>query len=424
MFKKIKWFMVFLFSFVFEVVSLAAQSQAELFARPGVIGDSLSQGFFGATVEEKTQGWAYPVLVSKQAGSSVSYNVLKGPWINFESVLQGDCGLFCIVGSLIGGNVSTVDLPTNVGITGAEYSSVLRTSGKCKDITAMKWKKEWNWWSWFWPTYRWVKVKDCQTPNKFHRFGLRDSGTQIEIMEKVKPTFVFGTAAGNHVLCTVLTTSTSCLDETRYKKDIREVMKRLAAIGSIKGGVLFTIPNVTTLFFLDRHRDFKGRGNLTGLKAFYRSYVTHEGQVLDSREVSQITNYLSMVNDEIKAQGAAMGFAVADLKVVFDDLKENGRRIESPSGWSPGNARASWPLPGQPGIFSLDGVHPNMYGHAVFANELIKAINSHYGFSIPQVSEYTAWYYDSLNRDPIDLKKYLKEYTIGIYISWILQVFT
>ncbi|EKQ85725.1 hypothetical protein LEP1GSC064_2606 [Leptospira kirschneri serovar Grippotyphosa str. Moskva] len=45
MFRKIKWFMVFLFSFVFEVVSLAAQSQAELFARPGVIGDSLSQGF-------------------------------------------------------------------------------------------------------------------------------------------------------------------------------------------------------------------------------------------------------------------------------------------------------------------------------------------------------------------------------------------
>ncbi|EMN24340.1 hypothetical protein LEP1GSC065_1878 [Leptospira kirschneri serovar Sokoine str. RM1] len=96
MFRKIKWFMVFLFSFVFEVVSLAAQSQAELFARPGVIGDSLSQGFFGATVEEKTQGWAYPVLVSKQAGSSVSYNVLKGPWINFESVLQGDCGLFVL----------------------------------------------------------------------------------------------------------------------------------------------------------------------------------------------------------------------------------------------------------------------------------------------------------------------------------------
>lgn len=189
MFRKIKWFMVFLLSFVFEVVSLAAQSQAELFARPGVIGDSLSQGFFGATVEKKTQRWAYPILVSEQAGSSVSYNVLKGPWINFESVLQGDCGLFCIVGSLIGGNVSTVDLPTNVGITGAEYSSVLRTSGKCKDVTAMKWKREWNWWSWFWPTYRWVEVKDCQTPNKFHRFGLRDSGTQIEVMEKVKPTF-------------------------------------------------------------------------------------------------------------------------------------------------------------------------------------------------------------------------------------------
>lgn len=226
------------------------------------------------------------------------------------------------------------------------------------------------------------------------------------------------------MLCTVLTTSTSCLDETRYKKDIREVMRRLAAIGSIKGGVLFTVPNVTTLFFLEPYRDPKRRENLTGLKAFYRSSVSHESQVLDSKEVRKITDYLTMLNDEIKVQGAAMGFAVADLKVVFDDLKENGRRIESPSGWSPGHARASWPLPGQPGVFSLDGVHPNMYGHAVFANELIKAINSHYGFSIPQVSEYAAWYYDSLNRDPIDLKKYLTEYTFGIFISWILQTFT
>ncbi|ASV10120.1 hypothetical protein LEP1GSC116_4803 [Leptospira interrogans serovar Icterohaemorrhagiae str. Verdun HP] len=53
MFRKIKWFMIFLLSFVFEVANLAAQSQAELFAKPGVIGDSLSQGFFGATVEKK-----------------------------------------------------------------------------------------------------------------------------------------------------------------------------------------------------------------------------------------------------------------------------------------------------------------------------------------------------------------------------------
>ena len=46
--------------------SLSAQvTVQQLFQKPGVIGDSLSQGFYGVTVEKKTQDWAYPVLVSK-----------------------------------------------------------------------------------------------------------------------------------------------------------------------------------------------------------------------------------------------------------------------------------------------------------------------------------------------------------------------
>ncbi|EMJ98231.1 hypothetical protein [Leptospira alstonii] len=423
MVKKVKWIVVFTLWFVFEVGALAAQSQRELFAKPGVIGDSLSQGFFGATVEKKTQDWAYPVLVSKQAGSSVSYNVLYGPYLNFEDILKGNCGIFCIVKSLIGGNVSTVDLPTNVGISGAQYSSVLKTSGKCDDITATKWGKEWYWAAWYWYTYRWVRVNDCKTPDKFHRFGLRNSGTQLEIMEKVKPTFLFGTAAGNYVLCSALLTSTDCLNEARFKHDIRKVMKRLAAIGSIKGGVLFTTPDLTAISYLEHYKDPQGKKNHTGLKAFYRNSVSHPGQVLDAHEVANITKFSTMLNNEVKAQGAAMGFAVADLKVVFDDLKENGRLIKSHSGWSPGYARANWPLPGQPGIFSLDGVHPNMLGHAILANELIKAINDRYCLNIHQVSEYTAWYYDSLNRNPIDLKKFLTETFFGRFISWIIGVF-
>jgi len=118
-----------------------------------------------------------------------------------------------------------------------------------------------------------------------------------------------------------------------------------------------------------------------------------------------------------------MGFAVADAKLLFDDIKENGRPIKSPSGYSPGSAKANWPLPNQPGLFGLDGVHPNMYGHAVMANELIKAINAKYGVAIPQVSEYNAWYYDELNRNPVDLKNFLTNNIIGQAISWIIGIF-
>lgn len=124
------------FFLIISASAISAQSQAQMFARPGVIGDSLSQGFYGATVEEKTQNWAYPVLVSKQAGSNVTYNVLKGPYINLEDVLKGDCGVFCIASSIIGGNGTTVGLPTHAGITGADYTTVLQTSGQCENINA------------------------------------------------------------------------------------------------------------------------------------------------------------------------------------------------------------------------------------------------------------------------------------------------
>jgi len=245
----------------------------------------------------------------------------------------------------------------------------------------------------------------------------------MEVMEKVKPTFLFGSVGANHVLCTALATSTSCLDEPRFKKDIREVMRRMTAIGSIKGGILFTVPNVTAIAYLESYTDPQGRANYSGLKAFYRSTVSNPDEVLDKTEIQTITTFLTMLNNEIKAQAAAMGFALTDAKVMFDDIKENGRPVRSSDGYSPGNARANWPLPNQPGIFGLDGVHPNMYGHAVMSNELIKAINAKYNTNIPQVSEYNAWFNDSLNRNPVDLKKFLTNTILGQVISWLIGIF-
>ncbi|MCB1193380.1 MAG: hypothetical protein H7A23_11935 [Leptospiraceae bacterium] len=420
---KTKLILTFLL-FLASAFSVFSQSQGVMFQKPGVIGDSLSQGFFGATVEKKTQNWAYPVLVTKQAGGSISYNELKGPYVNLEDILNGDCGPICIASAIIGGNASTVSLPTHAGITGADYTNVLRTSGKCEDITATKLVRDWYWKTWYWYTYRWVEAQDCQEPDKFHKYGLRNSGTQMEIMEKVKPTFLFGSVGANHVLCTALSTSLDCLDETRYKRDVREVMRRMAAIGTIKGGVIFTVPNVTSIAYLESYKDPNNRADYTGLKAFYRNSVSSPSHVLDANEVAKITNFLTMVNNELKAQAAAMNFALTDAKVLFDDIRENGRLIQSPLGYSPGFAKANWPLPNQPGLFGLDGVHPNMYGHAVMANELIDAINAKYGFNIPKINEYNAWYNDSLNRNPIDLKRFLTENIIGQFISWVIGIFT
>ena len=399
------------------------ESLGNLFRKPGVIGDSLSQGFFGVTVESKTQNWAYPVIVSKQAGSSVSYNKLKGPYVNLEDVLKLQCGPICIIKAVIGGNSSTVGTPTHAGITGGEYTSVLRTSGKCEDINATKWAKQWYWKKWYWYTYRWVKVADCKKPDKFHQYGLRSSGTQMQIMEKTRPSFIFGSVGANHVLCTALATNLNCLDEGRMYRDVRESFRRLRNISSVRGGVIFAVPNVTSIAYLEKYNDPRGRAAYSGLKAFYRSQVSSTGHVLDANEVKTIERFLTKINTELRNQARASNYAFLDAKTLFDDIKENGRPIRSSSGWSPGTAHANWPLPGKPGLFGLDGVHPNRYGHAVMGNELINVINTQYGVSIPKVDEYAAWYYDSLNRKPVDMKRFLTNNIIGKAISWIVNTF-
>ena len=416
------WIMIIL---LFSSLSIFPQAVTigQLFQKPGAIGDSLSQGFFGVTVEKKTQDWAYPVLVSKQAGSGLTYNTLKGPYANLEEILKLQCGPICLASGIIGGNETTFALPTHAGITGADYTSSLYTSGTCEDIRATKMEKEWYWAKWYWYTYRWVQVADCKEPDKFHRFGLRDAGTQIQIMEKVRPSFLFGSVAANHILCTALATSLACLDDNRFRTDIRETFRRLAAMGSLKGGVLFTVPNVTTIAYLEKYTDPQNRAGFSGLKAFYRSSVSSADQVLDPNEINTISASLTTINNEVKSQAASMNFALMDAKLLFDDIKENGRVIKSPSGYSPGSAAANWPLPNKPGLFGLDGVHPNMYGHSVMANELIKAINTKYGVSVPQVSEYNAWFNDSLNRNPIDMKNFLTNNIIGQAISWLVGIF-
>ncbi len=414
--------------------ALGAQSMRDLFRKPGAMGDSLSQGFYGVTVEAKTQDWAYPVLVSKQAGGNLYYNKLKGPYANLEDVLKLKCGPICLIKTVIGGNSSTVGTPTHAGITGAEYTSVLRTSGKCENIYAKKWKNEFYWkkkrkkvWRWYVnysvPAWRKVQVADCQKPDKFHQYGLRSSGTQMQIMEKVKPSFVFAAVGANHVLCTALGTSLDCLDEARFKRDVREVMSRLRRISSVKGGVIFTVPNVTAIAYLENYRDPRGRASYSGLKAFYRTSVRKTSQALDANEVRTIERFLTMLNNELKNQARASNYALTDAKLVFDDIKENGRPIRASNGYSPGTAGANWPLPGRPGVFGLDGVHPNRYGHAVMANELIKSINAQYGINIGKVDEYSAWYYDSLNRKPVDLKRFLTHNIIGKAISWVVNTF-
>lgn len=373
-----------IFAACFLMTVAHATSVEELFQRPGVIGDSLSQGFYGVGVQKKTQDWAYPVLVAKQVGAELKYNTLSGPSFNIEDVVKQQCSPGCVAKGLKGVLIAKVHLPSHAGVSGADYTTALKMSGKCADIE---------------------RAPICLPPDDFHRLALGGAGTQVQIMEKLKPTFLFGSIAANHVLCAAIQTSVNCLDMQRFKRDFAEVMRRMKAMGSLRGGVLFTVPNVTSIPLLEFYRDPLGRKAYTGYKLRMNNIITSPNQILDVDEIKVIKKFTVEMNEAIRQEGGAAGFAVADLETVFDNIQVGGRQITSLNGKKSVIAYAHWPMPGRAGLFALDGVHPNMLGHSVIANEIIRAINYRYRLEIKPISEYLAWENDSLNQEPIDVQR-------------------
>jgi hypothetical protein len=97
--------------------------------------------------------------------------------------------------------------------------------------------------------------------------------------------------------------------------------------------------------------------------------------VLTATEITAVNNAITAYNSKLKATADAAGLAYADVNSFFNTVKTgivyNGVGI---------NAQF---VAG--GAFSLDGIHLTPLGNALLANTFIKAINSKYSSSIPQV---------------------------------------
>ncbi len=95
--------------------------------------------------------------------------------------------------------------------------------------------------------------------------------------------------------------------------------------------------------------------------------------VLSEAEQSTITSRIDGFNAVIKAAAAARGpnFHLVDVGQVLNDILGGPGLVigglDFNRHWGRGNA------------FTLDGVHPNYTGHALIANEVLKAVNDVYG---------------------------------------------
>lgn len=94
--------------------------------------------------------------------------------------------------------------------------------------------------------------------------------------------------------------------------------------------------------------------------------------VLDDAEKNMVRTRVEAFNTAIKAAASAGNradrLAVADIHLLFEGLN-NSRNNLAPGGY-----------------ISVDGLHPNPRGHALIANEFIKAINAKFGSTLPPVN--------------------------------------
>src|SRR5581483_3334485 len=265
-------------------------------SKPGAIGDSLSQGVYGIAVKPAAQMWAYPhVVVAQMGGTTMSQNLIKagpGPEDAIKTFLEPKYGpapneIFDLAHLVDGSEIPVLELqqdeivgvlsddgialggstptPMHTGISGMDYTNVLRTSGQCLDETQSGLQPV-TFFPVSSPEVAYNSGEETPDLASCHcrkggpkpwpevQLGLA-CGTQtpIEILEEQKPTFVFASAAANHFLsCAVHTKARDCVEMDRFLRDSSEVFRRLRRIDSVRGGVVFGVPPLARIAYLSR----------------------------------------------------------------------------------------------------------------------------------------------------------------------------
>ncbi|MDO4763125.1 MAG: G-D-S-L family lipolytic protein [Flavobacteriaceae bacterium] len=108
------------------------------------------------------------------------------------------------------------------------------------------------------------------------------------------------------------------------------------------------------------------------------TYPLADAHVLTKNEVSEIQTATNAYNQQIKALAEMYGLAFVDANAKMKELNSNSGIKYNGVNFTTTFVRG--------GSFSLDGVHLTGKGYAVIANEFIKAINTKYQSTLPQVN--------------------------------------
>ncbi len=353
-----------LFVCVLGILATASKAFPWTWAGPPlvIVGDSLGEGVQSADANLRTQPYSYGVWVARQAGLN-----LVLPYI-----ISGPLG---VVGDTsVRYRLFPYTRSSNLAVSGADSWSVLNDRALALSPRAISSETE--------------LVLFPRT------------GSQIEIVEALKPTTVLCWIGSNDVLSAVLAFDQLNSEQIPllmttpedFRSNFETLLSRLGA--SAQQVVLADIPDVTHIGFLLDNNDlnrFLGPGNYlaegsrTTVAALFSirlgladlSILQDPNYVLDSDETALIQERTNALNRIIYDTAEKYGFPVVKISEEFKKIAEN-----PPS-------YAGVPITPRylGGLFSLDGVHPSNIGHALIANEFLSTLKIRYGWNVPKLSE-------------------------------------
>jgi len=321
------------------------------------MGDSIGEGVQSADASFRTQPFTYLHLLAQQMGAPFPL-----PWIK-----SGPAGL---VGDMHGrSRLFPFFRSVNLAVSGATVHSLLYDRADAST------------------------VKEIASETDLVLFPRQ--GSQMEVAESLALPLAVCWIGNNDVLSAAI--SFNHLDASQmtpvadFERDFTEIAARLA---TEKVVIFGTIPDVTNIGFLMDGEDLiKFLGSDYGLPSGdYTSIVVmlmirfgfddgsllrNPDYVLDAAEVQLVQERTGVFNEFIQEVSEGYGMPVVDVHALFEQIAAN--------------PPVFFGIPITPrflgGGFSLDGVHPSNIGHALLANAFIEKINSHFGTSIPLISE-------------------------------------
>ena len=154
-----------------------------------------------------------------------------------------------------------------------------------------------------------------------------------------------------------------------------------AQFDAARGGATTVLPNCGgsgALVSLAALQSAAGRGAVATISCVKNSPVAGAGEtfILDATEQASLATTVAAYNAYIAAKADTMGYAYVDPNPVLAALRTSNKIPKLPVFTS------AKPF-GE--YISLDGVHPALPAHQLFANLLIDAINAKYGTTIPKL---------------------------------------